>query len=295
MKKLFKANVQIVEVEPHSFCNRKCWFCPNSFIDRTGPVQHINPDVYSQLLDDLASIGYSETLCFAGWCEPFAYVTEFLQLVKQAKKKLPNALLMTNTNTDYFNSTRAVWAAEVGLQIVKAQLYFDEDEEYCEDAIREKMRKLQGKMPDTYFKEMLPLNWFALVNNTMVIVAYAKNFRVVGHNRCDMEFRKPAKRLSRCYEPIQMFGVNHDGRAVPCCNIRGDYGPHKRVLRGKMIGVPGEVFDLYEGAMIPEKQYPCSTCTFKEQPGKRFLHINIKEMYTQVIEEMKWQTAKVML
>ena len=34
VKRLFSNHVRSVEIENHSFCNRTCWFCPNSFIDR---------------------------------------------------------------------------------------------------------------------------------------------------------------------------------------------------------------------------------------------------------------------
>lgn len=34
MKNIFKENVKLVEIGISSFCNRKCWFCPNSIVDR---------------------------------------------------------------------------------------------------------------------------------------------------------------------------------------------------------------------------------------------------------------------
>jgi len=293
-KEMFKANVQIVEIEPHSYCNRKCWFCPNSFIDRTGPVKHIDNKVYWQLLKDLESIGYDETICFAGWSEPFSHPAELLLLVKQARQMLPNALLMTNTNTDYLFGHILRSIAHCGLQVVKAQLYFDEEEEFCEDAIREKMRQLQRKLPDISFKEMSSLNWFALVNDSMVINAYARNFREMGVNRCDMKLRDVKRsRVSHCLEPIQMVGVNHNGWVVPCCNIRSDYAPHKPYLLGKMTGNPGEIFDLYEPVLLDWKKYPCKHCMFK-QVGK-MQHANIKLMFRSIIEDMKWRTRLVLI
>lgn len=286
-KEMFKANMQIVEIEPHSYCNRKCWFCPNSFIDRTGPNIDLNPDVYEMLLRDLASINYDETVCFAGWCEPFSRLTTYLQLVQQAREALPDACIITNTNGDFLNEWSATKAANAGLDVVKAQLYFGENEEICEEAIREKAKKLQEKLGSIQLEEMSPLNWFALVEGKMLINAYARNFREMGVNRCDMKFVKEGRRMALCLLPIHAIGVNHNGMVVPCCNIRGDYEPHKPYLLGKMIGVPGEIFEYYKPALLDWREYPCKTCMFK-QVGK-MQHANIKLMYRSIIEDMKWR------
>lgn len=275
----FKANIRLFEVEPHSYCNRKCWFCPNSVIDRTGPVKFLNWRIYTQVIKDLAEIDYSESMSFGGWCEPFSQA-RFLDYLKEARGHLPQASTFSNTNTDYLTTEIVQDVADIGLGLLKAQLYFDEDEEYTRENICNKMDSLQSKLPDIEFVEKDTNHWFALVDN-MVIVAYSKDFRKVGHNRCDLQVRKPRKRYHTCGEPIQMFGVNHNGWAVPCCNIRSDYPPHKDVLLGKMDDKPGRIFELYQGVFLPEDQYPCSTCMGKEW------HANHKIVYTEIISEMR--------
>lgn len=275
----FRRNIRMFEIEPHSYCNRKCWFCPNSFIDRTGPVKFLDQKIYIQILKDLASIKYCEALCFAAWCEPFSQPS-FLDRVKEARDHLPNALILTNTNTDYLTTELVHKASEAGINVIKAQLYFDEDEAYTIGAIQEKMFALEKKLLGIEFEEKVENKWFASVG-TMVVHAYAKNFRAEGHNRCDVQVRRPEKRYHTCGEAIQMFGVNYNGWAVPCCNIRSDYPAHAPVLLGKMDDTPGKIFDLYQGVLIPEYQYPCSTCM-----GKQW-HKNHKIVWTQIFSEMQ--------
>ncbi len=278
MKERFKANIRMVEIEPHSYCNRKCWFCPNKFIDRTF-VKFLDHKIYIQILKDLASIRYDEALCFASWCEPFSQ-SNFLDRVREARDYLPNALILTNTNTDYLTTALCKDASEAGMNVIKAQLYFDEDEAYTDEAIDEKMWKLREKLLGIDFVEREQNKWFATVG-TMIIHAYSKDFRKVGHNRCDVKVRKPQKRYHTCGEPIQMFGVNYNGWAVPCCNIRSDYPPHKDVLLGKVDDTPGKIFELYKGVFIPETQYPCSSCM-----GKQW-HANHKIVWTEIFSELK--------
>lgn len=275
----FKANIRLFEIEPHSFCNRKCWFCPNSFIDRTGPVKFLDQKIYLQILKDLASIDYSEALCFAGWCEPFSQ-PNFLDRVKEARAFLPKASLFSNTNTDYLTTEVVNNASEAGLSVLKAQLYFDEDEEYTNFAAQEKMWKLREKLLGIEFEEKAKNKWFALVGD-LIIVAYAKDFRKVGHNRCDVQVRPATKRYHTCGEAIQMFGVNHNGWAVPCCNIRSDYEPHKGVLLGKMDDTPGKIFELYQGILLPEDVYPCSECM-----GKQW-HASHTIVFAEILQEMR--------
>ena len=278
-KERFKANIRLFEIEPHSYCNRKCWFCPNKFIDRTGPVKFLDRKIYSQVLSDLASIDYSEAMCFAGWCEPFSQ-PEFLDYLKEAKEYLPNAPMISNTNTDYLTTGLVKDVADIGLNMLKCQLYFGEDETYCNGNVVIKMNKLKEKLPGIDFQEKVPNQWFALIGN-MVIVAYSKDFRKVGHNRCDVQVRPTKKRYHTCGESITMFGINHNGWAVPCCNIRSDYTPHKDVLLGKMDDTPGKIFELYRGVLMPIGQYPCSTCMGKEW------HCNPKIVYDELWIAMK--------
>ena len=39
----FKESLKFIEIEIFSYCNRKCWFCPNSFVDRISH-NHLMPE-----------------------------------------------------------------------------------------------------------------------------------------------------------------------------------------------------------------------------------------------------------
>jgi hypothetical protein len=249
-------------------------------------VKFLDQEVYETLLKDLSSIDYCESLNFAMFCEPFSQKS-FLDRVAEARNYLPNALLVVNTNTDYLTDEVLKRAANRGLNLIKAQLYFDEDEEYCLEAVREKFGKLQKKIPEVQFRAIEGIHdrWFALVGDSMVIVAYAKDFRKVGHNRCDIKLRtKAGKRYHTCGEPIQFVGLNHNCDVTQCCNHRADYEPHKPFLIGTLDATPGKIFELYKGVFIPEDTYPCSTCMGKEW------HACHKIVYEEMLGEMRrWQ------
>lgn len=275
----FKANIRGFEIEPHSYCNRKCWFCPNTFIDRTGPVQFMDQAMYLQVLSDLASIEYSGFVSFVGWCEPFSQPS-FLDRVKEASEFLPNAFLASNSNTDYLTTEIVRQVASNGLHLLRAQLYFDKNEGCTENVIAHKFAKLRDKLPGITFTERAG-HWFALVDEKLVIHVQSKNFKEVGANRCGLEVRKIEKRYHTCYEGVQYFGVNFNGKAIPCCHIRSDYPPHEKYLLGQVTDEPGKIFELYRGVILPEQEYPCNACSHKES------HANIKIVYTEILRDLK--------
>jgi len=280
-KDRFKANMRAIEIEPHSYCNRKCWFCPNSFIDRQfKPVRFLDWAIYLQVLRDLQKIDYSGTMCFAGWCEPFSQENT-LEYIKYASIFIPKAFLTANTNTDYLDMENIEKIADTGLTVLRCQLYFDKDEAYNSEAIRAKMNKLGEKLKDLVFIEGVKDQWFALVKGKMVVHVYSKDFTVRGYNRCDLNIKKKITRTHACSEPIAGFGINHNGMAVPCCQIRSDYTPHKDFLLGQMDNSQGKIFDLYDGLILPEAEYPCSTCGFKDT------HANPKIIYDKILKELK--------
>ena len=55
-KRLFQQTVQRIEVETHSYCNRRCDYCPNAIGDRLGENQRMADDLWFLLLDNLREI-----------------------------------------------------------------------------------------------------------------------------------------------------------------------------------------------------------------------------------------------
>lgn len=277
----FKANIRMVELEMHSFCNRKCWFCPNQYIDRQGPVQWLDEFILNQTLYDLALIDYDNIITFSGNCEPFSQGMKFIDQVKKVRNMLPNAFLMTNTNTDYLDTNLVQQAALAGMDIIKAQLYFEKDEEFTDEAITKKALNLFSKLPGIEFRQPIKNQFYSgRFSNGMIIHAYAKDWYKVGHNRCDVSVRKPQRRLLTCGEPVQYIGINYAGMVTPCCNLRGDYGPHTGTMLGKMDATAGRLFSLYQGLLLPEDEYPCQICM-----GKSW-HANGKLTYRQIAKEL---------
>ena len=90
---LFKASVRLIEIEIHSYCNRTCDFCPNSFLDRRSHKTVLDPALYSKIMDDLASIDYRGVITYSRYNEPTSDRPLFIERLREARAKLPNAQL----------------------------------------------------------------------------------------------------------------------------------------------------------------------------------------------------------
>ena len=55
----FKESLKFIEIEIFSYCNRKCWFCPNSFVDRISHNHLMPEEKYLEILQQLKDINYS--------------------------------------------------------------------------------------------------------------------------------------------------------------------------------------------------------------------------------------------
>ena len=62
----------MVEIEVFSFCNRRCWFCPNSTIDRHSSNIFMDENLYHSILSDLNKIKYKGIISYSRYNEPLA-------------------------------------------------------------------------------------------------------------------------------------------------------------------------------------------------------------------------------
>jgi len=115
-KDLFKDYVTVINIEVSSFCNRKCSYCPVSFLEkRRGKIIFMEDDVYHKLIANLKEIDFSEKLVFNLYNEPLAAKKEFYKKLRYAKKELPNARLFFNSNGDYLDVDTLDTLAEIGV------------------------------------------------------------------------------------------------------------------------------------------------------------------------------------
>ena len=128
-KRLFQQTVQRIEVETHSYCNRRCDYCPNAIGDRLGENQRMADDLWFLLLDNLREINYRGNFIFTSYNEPLAD-RMILQRIREAREHLPQARLMIYSNGDYLDRAYLADLAASGLNYLHVSIHTRPGDKY---------------------------------------------------------------------------------------------------------------------------------------------------------------------
>lgn len=282
---LFKQSVEMVEIEVFSYCNRRCWFCPNSILDRHSANTNMDEQVYLKILKELHAIDYDGKISYSRYNEPLSDRI-ILKRIRQASELLPKAVLHTNTNGDYLTREYLDALYEAGLRSLCIQSYLEKEDTFIEDFVVEKIEKKLQQLKLPYrFSVNRQNEWYEaeVGYKDMAINIYTRNFK---HNGCNRGESIPDSffegdgiafnRKSPCLSPFWYSHIDYTGNVVPCCNIRSDNPKHARFVMGNVSDT--SLFDIYGGQKFANwrkevfnynlnKIRPCRSCRFKLQDG----------------------------
>jgi radical SAM protein with 4Fe4S-binding SPASM domain len=238
---LFKRNVDLVELEPHAYCNRTCSFCPNATIDRLTVKAHLDHGVYETVLEDLASIGYDQVLRFARYSEPMAH-EHIYEMIALARLR------------------------EAGLSILRVSVYMRRRVSWSVAAAREEIARLGRRI-------QLTPTWDPSTATTVAASFPGAGLPIVAFSQLtDREW----VRRSPCFLVFSNFTVDFNGTVMPCSNLRSDHPKHAAFAVGD-LAEKQSIFDVYAGpeftawrrslAAVGEKADPCRTCRQKALEG----------------------------
>lgn len=267
-KDLFKKIVSLIEIEPHSYCNRKCWFCPNSFIERKNNITFMDIDILKQLLKDLSSIDYDKKIAFTRYSEPFGNEV-FYDRLNLVHSYLPKATLHANTNADFLNNKTIKKAYDNGLRSLFIQVYLDKDEKFDFNIVDKKAKKIISRISDVKVElDFKRDDWieYKCSYKDMFLRMYARDFKQNGINRSGIEVvEKKIYRDSPCTLVFTDVYIDFNGKIVPCCNIRSDNNEHKGMEFGQLTSNENSIFEVF---------YSFKALSWR----KKLFNFNIKEI-----------------
>jgi len=271
-KRLFKDSVDLVEFEPHAYCNRRCTFCPNVFLDRLHDDSLMDIGTYRRCIEELKEIGYDQTIRFARYCEPLA-CKDIFEYVSIARRALPKAEIDIVTNGDYLDRKMLARLAEAGLSTLRISIYpkgyvwdvdnaFEQLGKVCTNA---------GVKPQLTYQGAQRMTW-EIAHPTIKIIAQASDLGSNGYDRgqllndlIDHGYRRKAP----CPFVFANLTIDFDRSVMPCCNLRGDMPQHKKYIVDTVEGNKS-LFDIYYSkgltgwrqslVRVDRKGAPCNTC-----------------------------------
>ncbi|HUI18987.1 MAG TPA: radical SAM protein [Alphaproteobacteria bacterium] len=277
-RELFKSSVDQIEIEVFSYCNRVCWFCPNSHIDRRSANRYMDEALYLRILDELRSIAYGGVVTYSRYNEPLADRI-ILTRLRQARERLPEATLYTHTNGDYLTRELLDELREAGLNVLRVQVYLGNDEHFDDAAMLTRMARRLGDLGLPFeFTDVLPnTRYMARVSYPGIEVTFdARNFDRIGTDRGQtVKLARPYRRTAPCFVVYRHLYIDWNGAVVPCCNIRSDEPSHRPYIVDDLSG-GRSIFDAYANSALAawrrellrfgDKRKPCDTC-FYEVPA----------------------------
>lgn len=226
-----------VEIEIFSFCNRKCWFCPNSIIDRNSNNIYLKEELYIKVLEELKKFNKIGFITYSRYNEPLADKI-ILKRIEQARNILPDVWLTFNTNGDYLTKEYLDLLAIAGLNHIQIQCYLSQKETFdIKNIVKPKMinflKKLDLKFEESINNERV---YELKINYDKIDVRYqCRNFFEYGYNRGDtVKNIKPYNRIEPCYTPSNSIYIDYNGNVMPCCNFRSDIEKHEKFIMGNI-------------------------------------------------------------
>ena len=272
---LFKNNVEIVYLELNSGCNRKCWMCPNSIIDRSSSNIKLPREVLIKVLSELQEIDYDCDITLSAFNEPMLD-DDLDDNIRLIRSYLPNAPLHFNTNGDYLSKKRLEELEVLGLDFLPVSLYIDTIDvlwnyQDSVSAIENATKKL-GLSIEAITEQNDVITTCVCYYKTLPVIFRCANHRIVASDRGgSIPAEAPVMRLKKanriCDRFFTNFTVNYDGSVTHCSNLYPDYIPHSEY---KDFGVKNNsIFDLFTSEKWTKNrklhigdvsQLVCNTC-----------------------------------
>lgn len=299
---IFKSTVNRIEVETHSYCNRRCDYCPNVIGDRLGPNVRIKPDVWRKLLSNLAEVDFSHAMVLNSYNEPL-YDREIIDRIAEARAALPKAQLMIYTNGDYLTPDYTDELAKAGLNYLHVSIHLKRGETFTDLYVLNRIAEVSHRIGrQARFRMMRPNDSIIadFEHPDLKIESRAINFSKHGNDRGGLlpELSPQNLRTNPCTFVFSHFHMGFGGNVVPCCHIRSDRPEHAQHVVGNLGGA-NSIFDIFFGgkaaawrrALVDDrpKAGPCATCTapvmITHPPNWREILRSIHQRYVVPVEQ----------
>ena len=245
-KKIFKNNVDIVNIETSSYCNRKCGYCPVSVYGRNFK-SFIEPNLYKNIIKSLKSINYSHSVCLNLYNEPLSD-KNFGFYINHARKNLPLSIIKTNSNGDYIKSLNDLVNLEkLGLNKITITMHTPKDKSYSEIYMKTSLKKFAKRINFILDQNHLNNLGFSFQLNKLFVNVQCINFFEEGTNRGGSVDKtlNLKERFSPCAKPYREFTVYYDGNVTPCCDIFNSRNYDKNRIYEVNSNDENSIFKIY--------------------------------------------------
>jgi organic radical activating enzyme len=304
-RSIFKASVGRIEIETHSYCNRRCGYCPNVTGDRLTPNQRMRRDRFDKILRDLQEIDYDGILVLNSYNEPL-YDRNIIDHIRDLARAAPKASIEIYTNGDYLRPDYVTALADAGLHKMHISIHMNAADIYSDDYAKKRIHEVASRceiIPQ--FTAVKPLE-FMLAQlphpSSLRIEARAVNYWKHGQNRGELikAIKPDHTRRLPCHFPFYHVIIGFNGNIVPCCHFRADRPEHADYVIGNLDAFPSLFLAYTSPAAVgwrrslvgfDVKQGPCRSCDVPFLDGKPETFETYRGIVRRVFPEMALETG----
>jgi MoaA/NifB/PqqE/SkfB family radical SAM enzyme len=279
-KTLFRRSVARVEIETHSYCNRRCEYCPNVVGDRLGENVQMPEQMYLRIIRDLGEIDYSGTIVLTGYNEPLADRV-VVNRIAQARAACAKASIELYTNGDYLDPEYLAALADAGLTYLHVSIHVKPGDRYSGKYAIERMfevcvrigipAKIDSIRAGEWVYARIPYRGMKIDMRAVNFTAKGASVQR-GTNRGGLVDAVEVRgiRTEPCHFVFGHFNIGFTGNIMPCCNLRSDRPEHARYRIGN-INEFDSIYQAFAGRAATEwrrslagsgaKSKPCDTCS----------------------------------
>lgn len=271
---IFSNLVHDVVIESSSFCNRKCFYCPNSIHDRMSEKKYLNDDAIYGVIDSLATIEYARRIQLGYFNEPLAD-ERIVDIVAAIKSKLPKVCLSIFTNGDYLDQSLLGALGGAGLDEICISLHIGNEKLWNDADVARRyedvVRRIGVNVPVSEFISGARILGEVDAGGMRVMLRQL-NYQTHGYDRGGSltTVEAPHERDEPCFSPFRQIFIGFNGMIFPCCNIHPDLPTHSGYSVGALSDYP-DIFRAFAGrryaawrrelGVYGAKRPPCRTCT----------------------------------
>lgn len=273
-KALFKNNVELVYLENNSKCNRKCWFCPNSFIDRHSENIKMPLETLTKVLDELSGIEYDGDITFSYFNEPLLD-DELERRIVLIKDKLPKCYVHFASNGDFMDLERLDKLERAGIDRIILSTYIADKKE-AEWNYSEAVKAISKKSESLTIPVKLSTGENDVIASgtgyyhSLNVIFVCQNFNKMGYHRAGLldTINTVYARNKVCESPYHTLTVSYTGEVVFCgqCHINSE--KHKNYIVGDVN--KDNIFDIFDSekfmsirkrVLCDNNALPCTGCS----------------------------------
>ena len=297
MRAAFKQAVRWIEIETSSQCNRRCTYCPNAEFDRISSNDFLDPELYTRVLHDLATIEYDGELVLVGTNEIFMHGRN-LDYIAAARQHLPACRIKLFSNGDYLDRTQLDQLVSLDVDNLVVTLHPAAGKPYNEAELRVRAARLAERLGLALrIDSVRPGHhlYFTAQLGRLHLTVGLQNFAVTGHSWAGaVGDADQFLRTAPCTYPIRQFVLNHDADLFMCCfpvKERTTLNMRTGSVAGNLNEFPS-IFHAYASPKLlawrralltnDEKPEPCRSCTG---------HASIDESQ---FRDLAWQATRLL-